>query len=299
MTTPHRQALLFTALAGALAWVVVSPLWVTGLGLAMPGTPVLLVVMMLAPTVAALITERILPSGEKFARVVTLRPTTRFGHWARYGVVAWLGPIVASAAAVALSVAVGALVLDLDGFSGFAEQLEALGASGLPPIGMLVAIQLASMVVTPFINVIPALGEEIGWRGYLQPRLASLGPWGATIGTGVVWGLWHAPVILLGYNYPGYPPVLALGMMVVFCVLVSILLGWLQTASGTVWVPAVAHGFINGTAALPALLVAAGHPIDSGIVGLLGVCGWAVLLVLVGGLAVSRAFPVRRAGLSS
>jgi len=299
MTTHQRQAGLFTLIAAALAWIIASPLWISGLGLAMPGAPALLVLMMFAPALAALLTEKLVPSGERFARVVTLRPASGFSHWARYGLVAWLGPIIASVAAVALSIATGVLVVDLREFSGFAEQLEQLGATDLPPVGLLVGIQLASMVVAPFINVIPALGEEIGWRGYLQPRLAFLGDWGAVVATGVVWGLWHAPVILLGYNYPGLPPAIALLFMVMFCVLVSVLLGWLQAASGTVLVPAIAHGFINGTAGIPSLLVASGHPIDSALVGLLGLCGWAVLSLLIVVLAVSRAFPVRRVRLPS
>lgn len=299
MTTAHRQAALFSAIAMALAWAIVSPLWITGLGLAMPGAPVLLVLMMFAPTLAALVTERLVPTGVAFTRVVTLRASSGFAHWMRFALFAWLGPILASVAAVALSIVTGVLVVDLRGFSGFAQQLEQLGATDLPPIGLLVGIQLATMVVAPFINVIPALGEEIGWRGYLQPRLASLGSWGSVIGTGVVWGLWHAPVILLGYNYPGYPAVVALLFMVVFCVLVSVLLGWLQAASGTVWVPAIAHGFINGTAGIPVLLVAAGHPIDNALVGLLGVCGWAVLALLIALVAITRAFPVRSTILTS
>jgi len=40
-------------------------------------------------------------------------------------------------------------------------------------------------------------GEEFGWRGYLLPRLAPLGGISAAIITGVIWGLWHTPVIVL------------------------------------------------------------------------------------------------------
>ncbi len=198
-------------------------------------------------------------------------------------------------AALALSVALGVLHLDLVNFSGFAETLAALsGGAEIPiPIQALVAIQLVSVLFAPLINVIPAMGEELGWRGYLQPKLLPLGQWRAMILTGIAWGLWHAPVILLGYNYPGYHPAAALGLMVVFTTLASILIGWMTLASGTVWVAGIAHGFINGVAGLAALVYAAGTTIDPAAVGLLGYTGWAVLAVLIVVLVVTRRFPVR------
>ena len=46
-------------------------------------------------------------------------------------------------------------------------------------------------------QMIFTFGEEFGWRGYLLPRLAPLGGISAAIITGVIWGLWHTPVIVL------------------------------------------------------------------------------------------------------
>ena len=57
------------------------------------------------------------------------------------------------------------------------------------------------MLIGPVLNAIPALGEEWGWRGYLLPRLT--GTRGVVAGlllSGVIWGLWHAPLTLLGHN---------------------------------------------------------------------------------------------------
>lgn len=291
-----RPIALFTALALAGAWLVASPLWISGQGLTMPGATVLLIVMMFVPALAARLTEAILPSGERFLALTTLRPARPFRRWLPYAILAWLGPLGVMAAALLLAAALGVYRFDLVGFGGATAMFDDLsGGVPLPmPIGLLVLIQLLSLPIAPLINVIPALGEEIGWRGYLQQRLMPLGQWPAVLITGVIWGLWHAPVILLGYNYPGYPPFAALGMMVVFCVLVSVLLGWLTIASGTVWTAAIGHGFINGVAGA-AVLVSAAQPIDPAAVGLLGWTGWIVMALLIALLVVLRRFPVRRA----
>ncbi|WP_167137442.1 CPBP family intramembrane glutamic endopeptidase [Diaminobutyricimonas sp. TR449] len=299
-----NPTVLFVLLAYGLAWLIVLPLWLSGQGLATPGALALGVVLMFAPALAARITEWVAPSGERFTRSTTLRPRRKFRRTLPYYVIAWLGPIALTVAVFALAAALGVFQADLVGFSGFAEVLKSVsGAASQPvpaaaaaralPVETLVFAQLATMLVAPLINVIPALGEELGWRGWLQPRLSErYGQWTGAVITGVIWGLWHAPMVLLGYNYPGYPAVAALAFMVVACVLMSVLLGWITDASGTVWAAALAHAFINGTAGLGALIVAAGHPIDPAAAGTLGYTGWIVMAVLIAILVVTRQFPV-------
>ena len=70
---------------------------------------------------------------------------------------------------------------------------------------ILPAIFLASLFIGPAINGIFGFGEEFGWRGYLLPKLMPLGKLKAYTIVGVIWGLWHAPLIVVGFNYPGYP----------------------------------------------------------------------------------------------
>ena len=54
----------------------------------------------------------------------------------------------------------------------------------------------------PLMGLVQCLGEEAGWRGYLLPKLLEfMKPWKAVLLTGVIWGLWHAPVIACGFNY--------------------------------------------------------------------------------------------------
>lgn len=290
-----RPIAVFLAVAFGGAWLVALPLWLSGEGLATPGATIYLVAMMFTPAIAALVAHRVDRVG-RFVDATTLKPRLPFHRWLRYAGIAWLAPIAVTLLAVLVSAAFGFFRFDLVEFSG-AEQLiaELTGGADIGmPISMLVMMQLATMFISPALNVIPAMGEELGWRGFLQTRLLPLGQWPAVIITGVVWGLWHAPVILLGYNYPGQHPVVALLLMVVFCVLISVLLGWMTIASGTVWTAAIAHGFVNGVASMGVLLGSA-DPTDSALVGLLGVSGWIVMAVLIAVLVLLRRFPVRGA----
>lgn len=138
-------------------------------------------------------------------------------------------------------------------FDGDATQLRsALEASGVPAdqLGLVVMGQLlAAVTVGPLINTIPSLGEEVGWRGMLLPLLCErMSERRAAIVSGIIWGLWHAPIIAMGHNYgmsyPGFP-VTGILTMVVACTSMGCLLSWLRLRSGSVWPCAVAHGAIN------------------------------------------------------
>lgn len=288
--------LVYIVVAFGGAWLMALPLWLSGQGLATRGVTLIMVGMMFMPTLAALVASRVSPSDEGFMRATGLRSARPLRAWWRYAVIAWLGPIVVVVATLALASALGIFHADLVNFSGFAAQLDALsGGAPLPmSVRTIVAIALASALIAPFINAIPALGEEIDWRGFLQPRLCRFGQWPAMALTGLIWGLWHAPVILLGYNYPDVSPIVALTFMVITCILFSVLLGWLRLASGSIWPAAIAHGFINGTAGLGVMVAASGHPVDTASTGLGGWTGWIVMAVLIAVLVATRRFPVRQ-----
>lgn len=113
---------------------------------------------------------------------------------------------------------------------------------------------VVSTLISPVINVIPTLGEEIGWRGYLLYGLKnSCGSVKAVWITGIIWGLWHAPMIAMGHNYgTGYPgyPVAGILLMVVFCVFIGIIESYLTLRTGSVLPAAICHSAVNGLAAI-------------------------------------------------
>jgi membrane protease YdiL (CAAX protease family) len=160
-----------------------------------------------------------------------------------------------------------------------------------PPMGTgtFAAVMAVQVVILGAVLGLPAYwGEEYGWRGYLLPKLMGLGKTRALVLHGVIWGLWHAPIIAMGYNYPGHP-VLGIIGMTLFCVLMGTVYAWLYYASGSIFVPCLAHGVLNQGAAYAAMFVASHHPLLGGPLGLVGL---AVLAVIVAMLARRKAFEV-------
>jgi hypothetical protein len=123
-----------------------------------------------------------------------------------------------------------------------------------------------------------AFGEEYGWRGYLQGELIKLGRVRGILLVGVIWGLWHAPIIAMGYNYPGYP-VLGVFLMTLYTIGLGFFLGYAVLKSGSVWLAAFLHGLNNQVAAfLLAMVYRPDDPVFSFGVGLYGLIVWAIVV---------------------
>jgi hypothetical protein len=89
-------------------------------------------------------------------------------------------------------------------------------------------------------------GEEYGWRGYLLPRLLPLGEIRASVLLGVIWGVWHLPLILAGLNYPGVNVWMDIIVFTFVTVALSFTYTWFYVASsGSVLVAAVFHASTN------------------------------------------------------
>ncbi|WP_235883906.1 CPBP family intramembrane glutamic endopeptidase [Saccharopolyspora elongata] len=299
-----RGVVSFVAIAYLPAWLLTLPLWLTGEGLSWSWGPLVLFLMMFMPAVAALVVTKWISPQPKVLRGLGITNPGGIKKWWPYALIAWLGPPLVATFALMVGYLLGVYQADWTGFSGLAEQFGAtvVGAEPETSPGMLALTQIAAVFGLGWLQVIPALGEELGWRGYLTQALLPLGQPGAFLTTGVLWGLWHAPVLILGYNYPTLPIVVAFIMMVCFCTLVGTLLGWLRLASRSVWPAVIAHGFLNAAAGLGMVFSMAGHPVDNASTGLLGWSGWIVLallvlvLVMLGKLPVR--FPVETAGIS-
>ncbi len=158
------------------------------------------------------------------------------------------------------------------------------------PAEVVGAIQIVfALTLAPLINTLLALGEELGWRGFLLPEMLPLGQWRAILLSGVIWGFWHAPAILQGHNYPSQP-VLGVFLMVVFTVLLGAFFSWLYLRTGSPWAPALAHGSLNAVAGLPLLFLTG---VDITIGGTLAsLIGWIPLVLFVGWLIWTRRLPV-------
>lgn len=261
---PWGAVALFTAIAYGLAWVITIPLWRSG-GLANPLITPLGLVMMATPAIGALVvTFGVLKPAHpaRYLGLVPLRPWRRVVGCSLLG---FLGVQVLGVLAVVLGSVLG--VAPLATPAGTAAALATV-----PALSALVAI--------------PALGEELGWRGFLLPTLRPLGTWPALVVSGVLWGVWHAPLILLGYNY-GYTDVRGVALMTVTTVLVGILFGWLRMRSASVYPSALAHGALNASVGVfvVSLIPAADRTVSS---SLLGWVGWVLLAVVIAVVALTR-----------
>ena len=180
----------------------------------------------------------------------------------RWYLLAWFGPVALSI------VCAGLFFLLFPGrFDGSLSYMTALLPAGteLPfPPPVLAVIQLLQAVTyVPFLNMLLAVGEESGWRGYLTPYLTRrLGRIGGLLLSGAIWGVWHWPLILLGgYEYgTGYPgaPFTGMLLMCVGCAAVGTLLTLLYEKADSIWAPALAHGGLNAAAGIGVLFLPAG-----------------------------------------
>jgi membrane protease YdiL (CAAX protease family) len=121
--------------------------------------------------------------------------------------------------------------------------------------------------------------------------LLPLGQWKALLISGAIWGVWHAPAIAQGYNYPNHP-MLGILLMTVFCILLGIIVGWMYLNTRSPWVAALAHGSINAWAGLPYLFLMPGF--DTALGGTLtSVPGWLAMGLFIGWLVLTKRLPVQ------
>jgi membrane protease YdiL (CAAX protease family) len=148
-------------------------------------------------------------------------------------------------------------------FGPMRQLLEQSGAAANIPASLtpeiLILLQvIQALLLAPLINALPTLGEEFGWRAYLQPKLMLLGWRRAMLWMGLIWGLWHWPILALGYNY-GWDyagaPWLGMLLFIWFTTIFGIILGWLTIRGGSVWPAVIGHGALNGIAALSTLMM--------------------------------------------
>ncbi|MCJ7665377.1 MAG: CPBP family intramembrane metalloprotease [Actinobacteria bacterium] len=115
----------------------------------------------------------------------------------------------------------------------------------IPPSLMIIAIVISSLTFATVINSAFAFGEEFGWRGYLLPKLLPLGKVKALVISGIVWGLWHVPfILLLGFHY-GEDKILGAIVFTILIMFLGIYIGYLRLKSGSVFLASFAHGVFN------------------------------------------------------
>jgi len=122
----------------------------------------------------------------------------------------------------------------------------ATGAVPIQNLPVAVAIAFGSTIL---VSMIGSLGEEVGWRGLMYPIMHRL--WGrnrALITSGLIWAVWHMPLIIGGVYNTGAALWYAIPMFTVQILAMTVIVSWLRTKSGSVWPAAIWHtmqNFIN------------------------------------------------------
>ena len=138
-----------------------------------------------------------------------------------------------------------------------------------PPFVFVLLQIVNALILGCTVNAIFAFGEELGWRGYLLRALQDKRFLLVSLIIGVVWGLWHFPLILLGHNYPQHP-VPGVGMMVIFCILLTPMMIYIVLKSGSVIAAAIFHGVNNAIAGISLMFTTGGNDLTNGVTGLAG-----------------------------
>jgi membrane protease YdiL (CAAX protease family) len=280
---------IFSAFAFGIAWTIDLVVYLTG-GL----TDVrmgslswaLLVTSMAAPTLAHLLTRLVTREGW---HNLYLHPRLKRG-W-RFWILAWLGTPLLVFLGAGLFYALFPQYLDsnLSAVRQLLDQARAAGrAVPVGPATYLVIQIVQAIIIGPLIVGPATFGEEFGWRAYLLPKLMPLGGRKAVIVLGVVWGVWHWPIIAMGHNYgldyAGAPWLGLLGM-VWFTLVAGTFLAWLTLNAGSVWPAVIGHAAINSYAALGAFL-SRGQPnpllgpLATGVIGSLPFAVLALMLLV-------------------
>lgn len=271
-----RGVWAYLAIAFGLAWTVELVALARGVRFTSftPMSAALLALVMFTPAIAAYIVRRFI-AGEGFATAGLRR-----GPWRPYLLV-WIGVPLLVAAIYAVTVLLGLGRFDPT-LSQLTARMEEV-ARGRPiphlpsPAVLSAAMFAQSLTLGVLITSVFTFGEEFGWTGFLLVRLLPLGRWRAALIYGALWGLWHAPIIVGGYNYPGYP-VLGVIMMCALTTAFALTQTALRLRHDSVLLTSFFHANINtyGLGIIPMMVIGI-SPVLGGITGIVGIVAFGAL----------------------
>ena len=244
-----------------------------------PYTIIILIAFMFVPSIISIILQKMVckePLKEPLG--ISFKPN-------RYFLVAWLLPPAIALATLGISLLLPGIEYT-PGMEGMMErfrstlttaQLEELQRQIVDsPIHPFWIALFQGLVAGPTINAIAGFGEELGWRGFLQKELSKLNFWKSSLIIGVIWGIWHTPIILQGHNYPQHPSVGVI-MMIIFTLLLSPIFSYVRIKAKSVIAAAIIHGSLNATVGMAIMPIRGGNDLTIGVTGL---SGFIVLIII-------------------
>jgi len=124
--------------------------------------------------------------------------------------------------------------------------MERIGKAGVPPQYSVALFFVVLATIGVLSSCVSALGEELGWRGFLVPQLAKVTSFPrVSLISGAIWAFWHTPVLLFA-NYHGRNPMwYSLSCFVVMVLGISFVFAWIRLKSGSVWTGMLLHASHN------------------------------------------------------
>lgn len=236
-----KRLVIYLFLTLGLVWIPMIAFFATGGKYEDPMTNLILAYSMLCPGIAVLITRKVTREGVPVVGKNSLKLGIDLKNrkWIWF-VLAFLSP--------AIYWDLGQLVL----MAIFPETYNPAGFDALNmPRYALILLPIAGWI-TGITGSIGALGEEIGWRTYLYPKLEELiGPIGSVLVGGIIWGVWHYPAIYMGHSFgTGYwgEPWSGFLVFTINCIFMGALLHLLTQKTGSVWPAAILHAVNNSGA---------------------------------------------------
>ena len=296
----NKRIWIFLAFAVGIPWIAALVLYLTLGATDLPKAATLANLIFISiPALANVVTR--LVTREGWGRL-WLRPKFRRG-WPFYLAAIFL-PFLAAIVGGAVFYLIFPQFIDPN--LGKVRELYApysVAESTNPWLALLIITMMAS-IRWLIQNGLLSIGEDFGWRAYLLPKMmerftggepgsgSSLYPAAArkaSLLIGLIWGVWHWPLVFMGFSMDPsitlFGALAYLGLYVVSVCAMNVLLCWVTLRSGSVWPASIGHGFINGTSALPGLLLkGTANPLLGpglpGIIGGLGYLGLALVLLL-------------------
>jgi membrane protease YdiL (CAAX protease family) len=178
------------------------------------------------------------------ASLATRRPLGAIGwRWSwRYAGLAYAIPLAYALVAYGVTWALGLGRLPDPVFAG-AILLRFGPGSAATAVGKFLLLQATVGVL---FSCVTALGEEIGWRGFLVPELARRAPLSrVALVSGAIWAVWHWPILLFADYNGGTRPWYSLACFTVLVLAIAFVFAWIRLASGSVWPAAILHASHN------------------------------------------------------
>jgi membrane protease YdiL (CAAX protease family) len=272
-----KRLILFVIFAIGLGWLTFLMIPFLGVEYGQMSSTVFLIIAMFVPTISNILTRLITKEG---FQNMYLRPNFK-GNIKAYLLV-FFGPTIL----LFLSAAFYFLIFP-GNFDSELTMVKASGIAGISPINVILIMSLQVIILGPIINIIPTLGEELGWRGYLLPKLQEfVSDRKALVITGAIWGIWHLPAIVMGHNYGtnyiGYP-VLGILAMIIFCIVLGIIEGYATIKLKSAVPAAMIHSTVNAGAGFPIVLAKGGYNtlLGPAITGLIGGLPFLIVAVIL------------------